>query len=126
MRKFACGLALWLAAIAIAPPVRAQAPKASDFPAPEACIPGQTNALRSQKASPPFTVDTVVGRSQPMGHGILPDGKMLIHRAQRRHAHRHDGRRLFRSHRRSARRQGVSPHRVCTTSYWIRTSPRIV
>jgi aldose sugar dehydrogenase len=79
MRKFACALALWLAAIAITPPVGAQAPKASDFPAPKPAFPGQTNAPAPQKVSPPFTVDTVVGRlSSPWAMAFLPDGKMLI------------------------------------------------
>ena len=79
MRKFACGLAICLVAIALAPPLRAQAPKASDFPAPKPAFPGQTNAPAPQKASPPFTVDTVVGRlSSPWAMAFLPDGKMLI------------------------------------------------
>jgi glucose/arabinose dehydrogenase len=79
MRKFACGLAVCLAAIALAPPLRAQAPKASDFPAPKPAFPGQTSAPAPQKASPPFTVDTIVGRlSSPWAMAFLPDGKMLI------------------------------------------------
>jgi glucose/arabinose dehydrogenase len=77
MRKFACGLAVCLAAIAL--PLRAQAPKASDFPAPKPAFPGQTNAPAPQKASAPFTVDTIVGRlSSPWAMAFLPDGKMLI------------------------------------------------
>ena len=79
MRKFACGLAIFLVAIALAPTLGAQAPKASDFPAPKPAFPGQTNAPAPQKASPPFTVDTVVGRlSSPWAMAFLPDGKMLI------------------------------------------------
>jgi aldose sugar dehydrogenase len=79
MRKFACALAVWLAAVAIAPVIRAQAPKATDFPPPKPAFPGQTNAPAPQKASPPFTVDTVVGRlSSPWAMAFLPDGKMLI------------------------------------------------
>jgi glucose/arabinose dehydrogenase len=79
MRKFACGLAVCVAAIALAPPLRAQAPKASDFPAPKPAFPGQTSAPAPQKASPPFTVDTIVGRlSSPWAMAFLPDGKMLI------------------------------------------------
>jgi aldose sugar dehydrogenase len=79
MKKFACALAVCVAAIAIASPVHAQAPKATDFPAPKPAFPGQTNAPAPQKASPPFTVDTVVGRlSSPWAMAFLPDGKMLI------------------------------------------------
>jgi aldose sugar dehydrogenase len=79
MRKFACSLAVCLAAMALGLPLRAQAPKASDFPAPKPAFPGQTNAPAPQKASPPLTVDTIVGRlSSPWAMAFLPDGKMLI------------------------------------------------
>ncbi len=80
MRKFAFALAAIVSMIAFASPARAQAPaKASDFPAPKPAFPGQTNAPAPQKASPPFTVDTVVGRlSSPWAMAFLPDGKMLI------------------------------------------------
>jgi glucose/arabinose dehydrogenase len=79
MRRFAYALAAGLLAIAIVPAICAQAPKATDFPAPKPAFPGQTNAPAPQKASPPLTVDTVVGRlSSPWAMAFLPDGKMLI------------------------------------------------
>ena len=52
MKKVACGLSVCLVAIAIVPAVCAQAPKATDFPAPKPAFPGQTNAPAPQKASP--------------------------------------------------------------------------
>jgi glucose/arabinose dehydrogenase len=79
MRKFAFALAVLVSLIAIASPARAQAPKATDYPAPKPAFPGQTGAPAPQKASPPLSVETVVSRlDSPWAMAFLPNGDILI------------------------------------------------
>jgi len=80
MRKFAFALAVLVSTIAIASPVRAQAPpKATDFPPPKPAFPGQTNAPAPAKPSPALKVDPVVqALNRPWTFVFLPDGKMLV------------------------------------------------
>jgi aldose sugar dehydrogenase len=76
MKRSAFALAALLFAISL--PAGAQAPKATDYPAPKPAFPGQTNAPPPKRASV-FTVEVVVQRlSSPWSLAFLPDGKMLI------------------------------------------------
>jgi aldose sugar dehydrogenase len=81
MTKFARALTLAavVSGIAVAPLVRAQAPKATDYPAPKPAFPGQTGAPAPQKLSPALKVDTVVTRlNNPWSMAFLPGGEILV------------------------------------------------
>jgi aldose sugar dehydrogenase len=79
MKKLVFALALSVAAVAMASPVRAQQVKATDFPPPKPAFPGQTGAPAPQKASPPLKVDTVVSRlNNPWSMALLPGGEILV------------------------------------------------
>lgn len=74
--KFAFALTAFVFAISLS--ARAQAPKATDYPAPKPAFPGQTGAPAPKKASV-VVVEPVVQRlSSPWSLAFLPDGKMLI------------------------------------------------
>jgi aldose sugar dehydrogenase len=79
MKKLALVLAALFSMMSVAAPARAQAPKATDYPAPKPAFPGQTLAPAPQKASPPLKVDTVVTRlNNPWSMALLPGGEILV------------------------------------------------
>jgi len=79
MKRSGATLGVLALTVTLAWQVRAQPPKAEDFPPPKPAFPGQTNAPPPAQASTPVHSEVLVrGLSRPWSFAFLPDGRFLV------------------------------------------------